>query len=394
MIHIIDKHNCSGCSACEQKCPKQCISMREDGEGFLYPVVNEAGCIGCGLCEAVCPWLQNGGEQAIGNAAFAVKNRDEADRMASSSGGVFVALAKDMISKGGVVFGAVFDEHWEVRHTYVETLDGVRPMMGSKYVQSRTEGCFRDVERFLRKGRKVLFVGTPCQVAGLHGFLRKAYDNLLTVDFLCHGVPSPGVWRKYLDETVSRSADSATMIKSIDFRDKRPSGWERYSFVVRGTSASKPEGDAVLLSDLFFNNPFMLGFIKDIYLRPSCYRCKCKLSRSKSDITLADYWGVDGIMPDFADDRGVSLVFVNTGKGRFAFCALDVDARPADLTDLERNNGGVKLVVRENRGRRKFFRLLSSGRNFYEALDAALRKPFYRRACRSVRKALTDMLTK
>ena len=205
MIHIIDKHDCCGCSACVQKCPKQCISMREDDEGFLYPHVDEAECIGCGLCEAVWPLL-NVGEPVDANKVLAAKNRDDGERMASSSGGVFIALAKDVIRRGGVVFGAVFDERWEVKHTYAETLDGVRRMMGSKYVQSRVESSFRDAEKFLRAGREVMFVGMPCQIAGLRGYLHKDYDGLLAVELLCHGAPSPGVWRKHLGEALSPSA--------------------------------------------------------------------------------------------------------------------------------------------------------------------------------------------
>ena len=193
MIKITDKKDCCGCAACVQRCPKQCISLKEDGEGFLYPVVDESLCVGCGLCEKVCPII-NRPEKLPVKEVLAVKNRNEEERMASSSGGVFVALAKKVIDQGGVVFGAVFDENWEVRHTYAENMDGVRPMMGSKYVQSRIGDTFRQAEKFLKEGRKVLFTGSPCQITALHNYLRKDYPNLLSVDFLCHGVPSPGVW--------------------------------------------------------------------------------------------------------------------------------------------------------------------------------------------------------
>lgn len=220
MIKIQNKQDCCGCAACVQRCPKRCISMKEDNEGFLYPVVDESVCIDCGLCEKVCPII-NRPEKLPVKEVLAVKNRNEAERMASSSGGVFIALAKKTIEKGGVVFGAVFDENWEVMHTYAETLDEVKPMMGSKYLQSRIGNSFRDAEKFLKEGREVLFTGTPCQVTALHNYLRKDYLNLLSVDFLCHGVPSPGVWRKYLDEEFHLSARRAaagknTVLLSVD----------------------------------------------------------------------------------------------------------------------------------------------------------------------------------
>lgn len=246
MIKIQNKQDCCGCAACVQRCPKHCISMKEDSEGFLYPAVDESMCIDCGLCEKVCPII-NHPEKLPVKEVLAVKNRNEVERMASSSGGVFIALAKTTIEKGGVVFGAVFDENWEVMHTYAETLDEVKPMMGSKYLQSRIGNSFRNAEKFLKEGREVLFTGTPCQVTGLHNYLRKDYPNLLSVDFLCHGVPSPGVWRKYLDEefhfsarraagkntVLSSSLKSVPVITGIEFRDKTLNGWKKYSFVVQ-----------------------------------------------------------------------------------------------------------------------------------------------------------------
>lgn len=201
MIRITDKKNCCGCSACVQRCPKQSIRLEEDTEGFLYPKVNEETCIKCGLCEKVCPILNQADKLPV-QEVLAVKNPDEEERMNSSSGGVFLPLARKVINKGGVVFGAVYDESWEVHNVYAEKIEDIYPMMGSKYLQSRIETAYRDAERFLKQGREVMFVGSPCQIAGLRTFLRnKEYPNLLAVDFLCHGVPSPGVWRRYLAET-------------------------------------------------------------------------------------------------------------------------------------------------------------------------------------------------
>ncbi len=336
MINIQEKKACCGCNACVQRCPKQCIRMQEDSEGFLYPCVDKSICIDCGLCERVCPML-NLDEPQESLSVLAVKNRNGEERMKSSSGGVFIALAQSVLANGGVVFGAVFDENWEVRHTWADTLEGVYPMMGSKYLQSRIEESFKEAEGFLKQGREVLFTGSPCQIAGLRKYLRKEYGNLLAVDFICHGVPSPGVWRRYLNEVKTPSARRAAAgrnsvcdsslnavpeITGIAFRDKTLSGWKKFSFVVRSKSASKADRNTVLLSAIFLDNPYMKGFLADIYLRPSCYSCRHKCGKSYSDLTIADFWGIDRIMPEFDDDKGVGLVILNSVKGQSAFNAL------------------------------------------------------------------------
>lgn len=199
MIDIKDKKLCCGCNACVQRCPKQCISVQKDEEGFLYPIVDLSICIDCGLCEKVCLVLNQGSERNP-IEVFAAVNKDDSIRMQSSSGGIFTALAEQIIQEKGVVFGARFDEKWEVKHDYTETIEGLKAFRGSKYVQSRIGDTFSKAEFFLKAGRKVMFTGTPCQIAGLRLFLRKEYENLLAVDIICHGVPSPLVWRKYLGE--------------------------------------------------------------------------------------------------------------------------------------------------------------------------------------------------
>lgn len=325
MIDIVEKRECCGCNSCVQCCPRSCITMREDEEGFLYPLVNTAECVDCGLCEWVCPVLHQA-EVREPLAVYAAKNRDEEIRRQSSSGGVFTVLAEKMIEEGGVVFGARFDDRWEVVHDYTEKVEGLVAFRGSKYVQSRIEDSFKEVERFLKVGRKVLFSGTPCQVAGLKRFLRKEYDNLLTVDFICHGVPSPGVWREYLKEETARQCGGKNSvlshpynkinsrdvrIENISFRDKRL-GWKKFSFAL---TLSVPVGhgvkNTVLLSEPLDKNIFMRGFLADLYLRPSCYACPAKSFKSGSDITIGDFWGVQAIAPDLDDDKGISVMFIH-----------------------------------------------------------------------------------
>lgn len=387
MIHIVNKQECCGCAACVQRCPKHCIHLVEDAEGFLYPEVDVENCIDCGLCEKVCPLLSKVQPISV-QKTLAVKNLDEEERLSSSSGGVFIALAKMILQKGGVVFGAVYDEHWEVRHTYAESLEGVRKMMGSKYMQSRIENAYADAERFLKSGREVLFTGCPCQIAGLHGFLRKDYPNLLAVDFLCHGVPSPSVWRKYLSDTFcnldakgktgrqkcsSSSKHNESIIMDISFREKILYSWKEFGFVIRG----EIEGhNSVLLSEVYHKNPFMRGFLADIYLRPSCYSCKCKNGVSHSDLTIADFWRINKVVADFEDDRGVSLVLLNTRKALMSFPYHSMEYRESSFEDVCHLNRGFKESMPIHPRRNYFYRQIARGKNFTETVEACLRIPW------------------
>lgn len=413
MIHITDKKNCCGCSACVQRCPKQCIRLEEDSEGFLYPQVDEETCIKCGLCEKVCPILNQADKLPV-QEVLAVKNPDEEERMNSSSGGVFLPLAREVINKGGVVFGAVYDESWEVHHVYAEKIEDVYPMMGSKYLQSKIENTFKDAERFLKQGREVLFVGSPCQIAGLRTYLRnKQYPNLLAVDFLCHGVPSPGVWRRYLAETYGgydakeqsrlqatagknsvllSSLNATSPIGDIKFRDKRESGWKKYRFVVLKKSASKADQNTVLSSDIHYDNPFMQGFLSDIYLRPSCYACKCKNGVNHSDMTIADFWGINQIAPEFDDDKGVGLVLLNTKKGEEYFSRLPMDMMPSNLEKAHYYNGGFNEHTKAHPKRDQFFFLIENGKSIKAAVDICLRLPFKQRVVRVVKKIVKKIV--
>lgn len=307
MIQLQEKSDCVGCEACAQRCPKHCITMQEDAEGFFYPQIDTEKCIDCGLCERVCPVIHQG-EPRKPLVAYAAKNQDESVRLNSSSGGVFTALAEYVIAQKGVVFGARFDESWNVVHDYVETVEGLSAFRGAKYAQSRIGLCFLQAETFLKQGRQVLFSGLPCQIAGLKMFLRKEYDNLITVDLFCHGVPSPMVWERFLEEEI---ATPHTQLKSISFRDKT-SGWKNYSF-----SYLQEDADGVHLRRMLSTkNLFMRGFLADLYLRPSCYHCPVKKQKSGSDITIGDFWGISRTYPQFDDDKGVSAVLINTAKGK------------------------------------------------------------------------------
>ena len=385
MIEIKDKKDCCGCAACVQICPKVCIRLVEDAEGFLYPHVDRNSCIDCGLCEKVCPII-NVGESREPLRCYAAKNKDERIRMESSSGGIFTLLAENIIDDGGVVFGARFDDKWEVVHDYTETKAGLAAFRGSKYVQSRIGNTFCQAESFLKEGRKVLFSGTPCQIKGLKLYLRKDYDNLLTVDFICHGVPSPGVWRQYLDETFRKPdrregrgkntvlsfPKAIPVITGISFRDKKL-GWKKFSFVVRGKSAGQADKNSVLLSDMHHNNAFMKAFLSDLILRPSCYGCRAKGGRSGSDITIADFWGIQNVLPEFDDDKGVSLVLVNKKEIFPDLVSKGIECIESDIEKPKLYNAGFSSHIRVHPGREKFFDRVSET-GFIVLVNSVLKK--------------------
>lgn len=326
MISITQKQDCCGCNACAQICPKQCITMQEDNEGFLYPRVDTENCIDCHLCEKICP-VSNHGTERKPLKVYAAINKDEEVRKQSSSGGIFTALAEQVIKQGGVVFGARFDEQWQVKHDYAETMEGLAAFRGSKYVQSRIENTYQEAERFLKARRKVLFSGTPCQIAGLQNYLRKEYDNLLTVDFICHGVPSPMVWRRYLKEEVARQCDRKNsvlshpiheedvLVEGISFRDKTM-GWKKYSFALT-LSTTNGSGEKIQFCSCspMTKNEYLRGFMSNVYLRPSCYSCAFKKQKSGSDITLADFWNIGLYNKQLDDNHGLSLMLLNNSKG-------------------------------------------------------------------------------
>lgn len=342
MIQILNEHICCGCNACVQRCPKQCISMQMDEKGFLYPKVDLGKCIDCHLCEEVCTCLnQEAPQKPI--LCYAAKNTDESIRQHSSSGGVFTSIAEKVIDEKGVVFGACFDACWQVVHTCVETKPELVLLRGAKYVQSRVGDSFRQVEQFLKARRKVLFSGTPCQVSGLNRYLRKEYDNLLTVEVVCHGVPSPKIWQEYLESL------NLMEIGHISHKDKT-SGWRGYSFTVKDTS------DNVIFTERASDNKYMIAFIRNLILRPSCFHCPAKSGKSKADITIADYWGIENIMPNMDDDKGVSFICVNTPKGETLIRKLRLQMQQVDYQESIQYNSCIFKSTGKPREYQRFWR--------------------------------------
>lgn len=376
MINIKNKQDCCGCSACAQRCPKQCITMAEDEEGFLYPKIDISKCIDCHLCENVCPVI-NQDEPRTPLNVYAAKNQNDQIRLDSSSGGIFTILAEQVINAGGVVFGACWDEEWNVKHDYAECLDNLSKFRSSKYLQSIIGDNYLKAEQFLKSGSTVLFTGTPCQIAGLKHFLRKDYDNLLAVEVICHSVPSPGIWQRYLDERLQTLRWSKSDIKHISFRNKK-TGWKGYSFVIENKNGN-------VFSELGSKNAFMRGFLADLYTRSSCQACPAKQLKSGSDITLGDFWGIDSLMPEIDDDKGVSAIIINTEKGIKALHSVN-NLIPSSWADMCVNNPALVKSAKVSENKERFF--LKDELSFEKKIHILCKRPF------SLRQTISRILRK
>ena len=358
MPKLAERDRCTGCTACAAVCPKNCIAMKFDAGGFCHPAIDESSCVGCGLCEKVCPVL-NPVALPHTPTAWAAWTGDDDSRMASTSGGVFPELARDVLAKGGAVFGAAYDEHFRVVHICAEKEQDLNRLRGAKYAQSDLGDSFRDVKRRLEGGQQVLFSGTPCQVLGLKAFLRKEYDNLLTADLVCHSVPSPLAWEKYL-QYISGEKE----IANVNLRCK-DTGWSRYRYSNRfafsdGSHRMDGSGDSL----------YMKLFVGGYITRPSCESCPAKGHARVSDLTLGDFRGIWNSHPELDDDRGVSLVLAQTEKGLAALGRLEKLA--VTLEEATRENSAVVRTAAPNPRRSEAMELVRKGR-FEEA--AALLPP-------------------
>lgn len=348
MVDKLRPADCCGCYACATICPTHCITFEEDGEGFWYPEIEKKKCIDCELCMQTCP-TQKVRREKFNTApiAYGAMNKNEDLRLKSSSGGVFCLLAKKVLEQQGVVFGAAFDSGFRnVQHIYVETLTDLEKLYGSKYIQSKIGNCYEQVEAFLKSGRSVLFTGTPCQIEGLKAFLKKDYDLLYCMDLVCHGVPSPKVWRKYLDYQ-ERLAEGQVI--GIQMRSK-PAGWKKFAITISMSNGKKYQASAS--EDLY-----MRSFLQNICLRPSCTKCHFKGLNRISDITVADFWGVQKIAPTLDDDKGTSLVLIHSAKGQGLFDLVSNNLLRQEIKAEAAisQNPGASISVTAHPKRSRFF---------------------------------------
>lgn len=305
-IQIDDKTNCCGCTACKNICPTNAIEMKEDSEGFLYPYIDKEKCINCGMCKKVCPIINRKEKIKFNQKAFVVNNKDEKIRKESTSGGAFTAIAEYVLNHQGVVFGATFDEKFDVYHTYVYKKEDLKKFRGSKYVQSNLKNTFKEVKGFLENGKIVCFSGTPCQIEGLKNFLQKDYQNLITVDVMCHAVPSPLVWRKY-KKYIKEYKLKNENINEILFRDKSIYGYKYSTMTIKSNNYIYYNGVET--------DPFLRAFFNDLSDRPACYKCAFKKQFHESDFTIWDCFIAEKFNKDLDDDMGTSRMLINTEKG-------------------------------------------------------------------------------
>lgn len=354
MINIKDKKDCCACGSCAQTCPHKCISMTEDTEGFLYPLIDTTKCVDCGLCNKVCPVINRYEAPKEKPASFAAKSTDDRLIDKSSSGGFFTVLAEYIIRKGGIVFGAKFDADWNVIYDYTETIEGLQAFRGSKYVQGIVGNAFSQAKQFLKQGRLVLFTGTPCHIAGLNHFLQKEYDNLITVDFVCHSIPSPKVWRDYL-----KAVGNSKQISYVTFRDKS-FGWDNYGLRIEG------EYGKVLTKGGHKENVYMKAFSQNLTVRPSCFACPARNYTSGSDIMIADCWGLNKYHPEVDNNKGMSLVLPKTIKGMNAYEEIQGNLFfmqiPYNEVEEETNHKPIIKSAIPNPYRNVFFKHYSSNR--------------------------------
>ena len=338
--------NCSSCGACANVCARGAISMRLDSEGFYRPVINAEKCVQCGACEKVCPWTN-----AVSNPNFAsddpqtvaVFAKDESVRMESSSGGIFTVLAEKILDDGGVVVGVAQIEPTKFGHIVVDNKADLAKLRGSKYVLADAGLVYREVRSLLKSGKKVLFSGTPCQVAALYAVLGHAATSadLTTVDIVCHGTPSVKVFEKYIAEI---EKDKSAHVLSTRFRDKR-NGWRLFSMT---SSLNTISGDCFQISETLREDKFMRVFLQNICLNTSCADCKYGKLPRVADITLGDYWNIAYVHPKIDDNKGTSVVLLNTEHGKALFESVTDKVVQCDST-VEKAIAGNPCIIRSSK---------------------------------------------
>lgn len=340
--------SCCGCGACKNICPNGAITMETNNEGFLYPVIDKGKCVNCSLCVRACPLSQSAfkPDTTIPKCYAAKSTPDIMSH--SSSGGMFSVLANYVLDNGGYVCGAAFDKTWSVEHKIISDKSGLSKLQTSKYVQSDTKSVFKEIKKLLLANNMVLFSGTPCQVSGLYSFLGKDYENLITTEVFCHGVPSPEVWKRYLKEIAPEA------IKSVNFRDKStfPKEWNKYTISIKTSKGGK------VISEHVSKNVYMLGFLRNLYLRKSCYHCPFAKTPRRADFSLGDFWGYEAIDNKTDTKNGISAVLLNTSKAEKIFNIIKSSlsfVREVALRDIIRGNDVLIQSVQEHQNRVAFF---------------------------------------
>ena len=340
MIYFDFNNNCTGCEACGDVCPQECISFFEDRDGFLMPHVDVSKCINCHKCERICPAINNVAHEYIGRKCYVAYNKDEHIRYLGSSGSIFYSLAESIIRKGGVVYASELGSDLQLRHTRATSIGGVVRQMKSKYIQSNIAGCYKRILSDLNALKDVLFVGTPCQCKALHNLVpEKLRGQLLIVDFVCHGVPSQSLFNKSISHF---EEENSCVVNYFSFREKSSDSLRNYKIEFT-TNDGKIHSQVGMPEDW----PFYFGYFYHYIQRNSCFNCKMRGINRDSDITLGDFWGIDNLIANFNDvSKGYSMLVTNSLKGQISLGKLDncqlVEVEKGLEYCLERNNAYAK----------------------------------------------------
>lgn len=347
MIRTDDKSLCSGCGACALVCPKKCISYEKDVLGSFYAKVEKKDCIDCGACQKVCPIQQTFESNDIGLQAYAAYAKDDKTRFRGSSGAMFETVSEWIIKQSGSVFACDFDDNFKLRMVEATSIDEVRKLTKSKYLQSEAAYIFPTIKERVKQGKAVFVCSTPCQIAALKKYLGivSSSDNLYLMDFFCHGVPSQELFDKCIDYVEKRTGIEIT---SYEFRSKKKNGATPHYYTIK----YKKNGDEKRKTDLYMKDPYYLGFQKYITLRDSCYQCPYGLGNHTADITVGDFHDIDKYIKDINRFDGVSTVIVNTDKGQkiWESIANSLVVQPMDINQLYSDHqiyaGGTSIPKR------------------------------------------------
>lgn len=345
MIDRISVEQCTLCGSCYNACPVDAISFKTLYLDFLYPAIDNSRCVGCDRCEKSCPILADKQEPESGYPiAFAARSRDEEARRKSSSGGVFYELASKILSEGGYICGAVFDDHFHVKHIVSNTQKDLYRMMGSKYAQSDMGMCFRQIKTLLDEGKNVLFTGCPCQVAGLRTYIGRKHPNLLLVELICHGIPSDHMLQTYIG---MQERKYGARLKEMEFRNKEK-GWHNSSVRMEF------ENGRVHSEPMTFDT-YMQGYFRGVTLKESCFSCQFRGFKSGSDLTIGDLWGAEISIPDMDDNNGLSAVIVNSEKGTLFLNRSKIIRRQFEIDKILKYNQSLLTSFDEGAQRTAFY---------------------------------------
>lgn len=372
-----NKSDCNGCGICTFVCPKNCIHMEQDKEGFFYPIIDETKCIKCGKCKKVCSNCKE--NKKYEPKAFIAINKNEEERKRSASGGMFMILAKYVIDRAGIVFGVEYDSELKVRHGEADTLERCQKFMGSKYVRSDISNTYQKVKKYLEQDKYVLFTGTPCQCNALKIFLDKPYDKLILCEIICHGNPSPKVFKKYIEELQERKK---LKVKDIKFRSKE-NGWNNSTPIIEYENGEKEE-DPILYQ----------AFMAELISRPSCYACPFVSKDRIADFTIGDMWGIEKINPSMNDGKGASLLIANSQKAINMLPEIEKQTKlkevDIDLAFSYNHHENVK----QHPKRDDFFKELETSKSVIELMKKYTKKSLMEKIKNRIKRYLKSMHTK